>query len=44
VLDFHPPWLVSGYGFLYLRNRTLSPSALAFIAEMRAVEAVINDE
>jgi DNA-binding transcriptional LysR family regulator len=43
VIDFHPPWLVSNYGFIYLRNRSLSPAALAFMAEMRAVEAEISD-
>ena len=41
VVGFHPPWLVSNYGFVYLRNRSLSPAALAFMAEMRAVEAEI---
>lgn len=43
VIDFQPPWLVSNYGFVYLRNRSLSPAALAFMAEMRAVEADISD-
>lgn len=42
VIDFHPPWLVSNYGFVYLRNRSLSPAALAFMEEMRAVEAEIS--
>ncbi len=41
VIDFHPPWLTSQYGFVYLRNRSLSPATLAFMAEMRAVEADI---
>jgi len=41
VIDFHPPWLVSNYGFIYLRNRSLSPAARAFMEEMRKVEAEI---
>lgn len=41
ALDFQPPWLVTNYGFVYLRNRSLSPAALAFMAEMRSVEAEI---
>jgi len=44
VVDFHPPWLVSAYGFVYRRNRSLSPATLAFMAEMRAVEAEIAAE
>jgi DNA-binding transcriptional LysR family regulator len=42
VIDFHPPWLVTNYGFVYLRNRSLSPAAMAFMEEMRAVEAEIS--
>jgi len=42
LVDFHPPWLVTNYGFVYLRNRSLSPSALAFMEEMRTVEAEIS--
>lgn len=41
VIDFHPPWLTTNYGFVYLRNRSLSPTALAFMEKMRAVEAEI---
>ena len=32
VLPFKPPWLVSDYGIIQLRGRTLSPSAAAFKA------------
>lgn len=42
IVDFHPPWLVTNYGFIYARNRTLSPAALTFMEEMRAVEAEID--
>ena len=30
VLPFKPPWVVSDYGIIQLRGRTLSPSAAAF--------------
>jgi len=39
VIEFAPPWLRLNYGFIYLRDRTLSPAARAFMAEVRAVEA-----
>ena len=42
VIDFHPPWLVTNYSFVYLRNRSLSPAALAFMEEMRSVESELN--
>lgn len=33
--------LRAGYGFIYLRDRSLSPAALAFMQEVRAMEAEI---
>ena len=35
------PELRAGYGFIYLKNRSLSPAALAYMQEVRAVEAEI---
>ena len=37
-LPVRPPWLYTAYGFAWLKNRSLSPAAQAFMAEMRAVE------
>jgi DNA-binding transcriptional LysR family regulator len=37
-LDFRIPVMATEYGFVYLRDRTLSPAARAFMDEMRAVE------
>ncbi len=42
ALDFRPPWLHTNYGFICLKDRTLSPAAEAFMAELRAVEAEIE--
>jgi len=33
------PWMRLHYGFVYLRERSLSPAATAFMAEVRAIEA-----
>lgn len=41
ALPFEAPWLRLNYGFVYLRDRMLSPAARAFMAEVRAVEARI---
>jgi DNA-binding transcriptional LysR family regulator len=41
ALSWSAPWLRLHYGFLYRRDRMLSPAAEAFIAEVRAVEARI---
>jgi DNA-binding transcriptional LysR family regulator len=32
------PWMTTAYGFVYLRDRLLSPAAEAFMAEVRRVE------
>jgi DNA-binding transcriptional LysR family regulator len=37
-------WLHTAYGFVYLRDRMLSPAALALMAEVRTVEAEIVAE
>jgi DNA-binding transcriptional LysR family regulator len=39
ALRWRAPWLHTGYGFVYRRDRTLSPAAQAFIAEVRAIES-----
>jgi len=39
VLPLQPRWLKTRYGFITLRNRTLSPAAVAFMQEIRAVES-----
>jgi DNA-binding transcriptional LysR family regulator len=41
-LNVKVPWLRTGYGFVYLKERTLSPAAQAFVAEVKAVEAEID--
>ncbi|HYN77082.1 MAG TPA: LysR family transcriptional regulator [Lamprocystis sp. (in: g-proteobacteria)] len=38
VLPYRPPWLTLDYGFIYLRNRTLTPAALRFMAVVREIE------
>jgi len=38
-LDFQKPWLRLNYGFIFLRDRTLSPAAKAFINEVEILEA-----
>jgi DNA-binding transcriptional LysR family regulator len=38
-LPLRAEWLHTRYGFAYLRERQLSPAALAFMGEVRAVEA-----
>jgi len=44
ALPLRPPWLKSKYGFITLRNRTLSPAAAAFMSEVRAVESELVSE
>lgn len=39
ALPLRPDWMHTRYGFVYLRDRQLSPAAQAFMAEVRAVEA-----
>ena len=39
ALPLQLPWMKTGYGFVYLRDRMLSPAAEAFMAEVRSVEA-----
>lgn len=41
-LPYAADWLRLGYGFVYLRDRTLSPAALAFIDECRRQDAEIG--
>ena len=41
ALPLRAPWLSTGYGFVYLRDRRLSPAAEAFMAEVRGVEAAL---
>ena len=39
VLPIDVPWLATRYGFIYLAERTVSPSAQLFMAVVRAVES-----
>jgi DNA-binding transcriptional LysR family regulator len=39
ALPLQLPWMTTGYGFVYLRDRKLSPAAEALMAEVRRVEA-----
>lgn len=41
VLPYQPEWLRLDYGFVYLRERTLSPAARAFMDECRRAEAAL---
>jgi DNA-binding transcriptional LysR family regulator len=41
ALAWRPPWLQTGYGFAYRRDRTLSPAAVAFIDGVRTEEAAL---
>ncbi len=38
VIPFHQPWMVTNYGFVSLKQRTLSPIVLAFMDIVRKVE------
>lgn len=38
-VPFEAPWLRLNYGFIYLRDRSLSPAAKAFMTEVRQIEA-----
>ena len=42
ALAWRPPWLQTNYGFVYPKDRTLSPAARAFVDEVRAVEAGLD--
>jgi len=45
TLPLDEPWLHTNYGFAWPKDRTLSPEAHAFMAEVRAVEAeLVRDE
>lgn len=41
ALALRLPWMSTGYGFVYLRDRLLSPAAEAFMAEVKRVEAEV---
>lgn len=38
-IPFQAPWMRLNYGFIYLRDRSLSAAATAFISEVKAIEA-----
>ena len=38
ILPFEAPWLCTNYGILHLRNRTLTPAAIAFCERAKACE------
>jgi DNA-binding transcriptional LysR family regulator len=42
ALDYRPAWMHTNYGIVYLKDRTLSPAAEAFMTELRAVEAELE--
>ncbi|MCX7892072.1 MAG: LysR family transcriptional regulator [Burkholderiales bacterium] len=44
ALPLRLPWLKTGYGLVYLRDRPLSPAAEALAAEVRRVEAELVAE
>lgn len=44
AIGFDAPWLRLNYGFVYLRDRMLSPAARAFMAEVRGIERTIVAE
>jgi DNA-binding transcriptional LysR family regulator len=44
ALKLRAAWLCTSYGFVYRRDRLLSPAAEAFIAEVRAVEAELTSD
>lgn len=39
ALPFEAPWFRLNYGFIYLRDRSLSPAAKAYMADVRRLEA-----
>ena len=43
VLDCHPNWLRTNYGFFSKRDRTPSPATLEFMAVLRDIEARIME-
>jgi DNA-binding transcriptional LysR family regulator len=43
-LPLEEPWLRLNYGFIYLRDRTLSPAAEAFMTEVEAVELLQDSQ
>lgn len=43
-LEFRIPVITTAYGFVYLRDRSISPAARAFMDELRAVEAELAAE
>jgi len=43
VLAFDAPWLELNYGFIYLRNRMLSPAAEAYMQRVRRIEEEVGE-
>lgn len=41
ILPFHKPFMVTNFGFVYLKNRSLSPSANVFMDILKKVEGDI---
>ncbi|HMU62540.1 MAG TPA: LysR family transcriptional regulator [Gemmatimonadales bacterium] len=44
LLPLRPPWLKTRYGFITLRDRTLAPATIAFMEEVKGVEAELAAE
>ena len=42
VLKFWEPWMKLNYGFIYLKERTLTPLAKNFIGHVRQVEEEVT--
>ena len=42
VLPLRLDWMRTRYGFVHLRERQLTPAALAFMSEVRSVEAELS--
>jgi DNA-binding transcriptional LysR family regulator len=43
IIPFHPAWLRTNYAVIHLRQRTLSPAAVAFCEETREAERQYNE-
>ena len=42
ILPYEEPWMVTNYGFMYLRDRALSPAAAKYMDAVREIEQDAN--
>jgi DNA-binding transcriptional LysR family regulator len=42
ILSFNAPWLKLNYGFIYLRNRMLSPAAMVYMELAQSIEKKLD--